>query len=459
MTRILTVVCLLCAAPILLAHTSGTVKKTCPLCASNFEAEMDMSGSQFGVRLDLKPLGPIAVPWRVAVCPKCHFVLFKEDLNETEKNILGAYVRSEKYKKLVSDGHSSYFLLANTIGELNHALLDIAYAYLKASWQVESTSPKRYQIYLEESLRNLRSALKDEGAKGEDERKEASLLAGEILRQLSRFQEAKDHFERLASDPGFGKQPHRTIVRYELDLIRAADSRPAKRPPIVLTREDKMELPEYKMSYALNGISAVTNLFSVFEASIGHINMLPYSLLVMLDPSDKNRNVVNSAWWFNPVDERSQKAAHDWNDFIKCYGEVNDVVSKHDWIMDWRNAGSHRTVQACVFGVRPNTETMLEAMVLPGWKHANMKGIPEYEVNLRRAGQWCATIYFGKGENRAFVATIHGSDGKHWLDKQNLSYHPTQEIPNYIIVDQNGKWFRNGKGRQDSNKDMDSDKK
>jgi len=43
---------------------------------------LDGSGTQFGRRLDLKPLGPTAAPWTVAVCPTDHFVFFKMAASE-----------------------------------------------------------------------------------------------------------------------------------------------------------------------------------------------------------------------------------------------------------------------------------------------------------------------------------------------------------------------------------------
>lgn len=57
------------------ALTIHEADRTCPLCKTEFKAHLAGSGTQFGMRLDLKPLGAIAAPWPVAVCPKCHFVL------------------------------------------------------------------------------------------------------------------------------------------------------------------------------------------------------------------------------------------------------------------------------------------------------------------------------------------------------------------------------------------------
>ena len=65
------------------AATIYEAEKTCPLCTTEFKAHLAGSGTQFGMRLDLKPLGAIAAPWPVAVCPKCHFVLLGDDLSDS----------------------------------------------------------------------------------------------------------------------------------------------------------------------------------------------------------------------------------------------------------------------------------------------------------------------------------------------------------------------------------------
>ena len=74
------IVMLLCAAGVVNAHTSGMVEKTCPLYEKVFKCELDMSGTQFGMRLDLKPLGLTAAPWRIPVCPRWRFVLYDDEI-------------------------------------------------------------------------------------------------------------------------------------------------------------------------------------------------------------------------------------------------------------------------------------------------------------------------------------------------------------------------------------------
>ncbi|MBI5495714.1 MAG: hypothetical protein HY904_11885 [Deltaproteobacteria bacterium] len=91
----------LCFGPLVAtAHTKGVTTQVCPLDKKSFSAELDMSGTTFGKRLDLKPLGPTAAPWRIPVCPRCHVVLFKKEFAEQELAPLSALVATAEYQAL-----------------------------------------------------------------------------------------------------------------------------------------------------------------------------------------------------------------------------------------------------------------------------------------------------------------------------------------------------------------------
>ena len=82
------------------AATEGEIDCTCPLCKTKFKAVVDFSGTSFGKRLDLKPIGAIRSPWRIPVCPKCQFVLFADKFSDDELKVLGEFVASEAYKEI-----------------------------------------------------------------------------------------------------------------------------------------------------------------------------------------------------------------------------------------------------------------------------------------------------------------------------------------------------------------------
>ena len=182
-----------------------------------------MSGTSFGKRLDLRAIGPTASPWSLPVCPKDHFVLFKQKFSPEELADLRSFVNSEPYQTVAAD-HSSYFLLARILEHQKRAPGVVAFAYLQASWQVEG-DPVQYRDYAQRSLKSYREALlvsKDHG----EAWKTAQLLSGELERRLGMFAEAITRFMQLAKQEEFQSGLFKKIVAYQLELTRQRDSSP-----------------------------------------------------------------------------------------------------------------------------------------------------------------------------------------------------------------------------------------
>src|SRR3569832_2643758 len=59
------------------AMTVERVDFVCPLCQKHFHKRMTTSGTSWGQRLDLMPIGNASFPWPQARCPRCSLVLFK----------------------------------------------------------------------------------------------------------------------------------------------------------------------------------------------------------------------------------------------------------------------------------------------------------------------------------------------------------------------------------------------
>ena len=220
-----------------LAMTVFMSDETCPLCKTEFKAELAGSGTQHGMRLDLKPLGPIAAPWPVPVCPKCHFVLFSSELEKTDLAKLNKYVQSKEYQDW-GKIRSSHFLMAKLLSLLGSEEVVLAHVYLKASWQEEG-SDKYLKEDLELSLKHFDAYLKKgppkkkkekNKATDEDEKESsayytAQLLKGELLRQLGRFDEAKVYLQELQKFEQFKGTFFGDIVRYEITLCEQKDSK------------------------------------------------------------------------------------------------------------------------------------------------------------------------------------------------------------------------------------------
>jgi hypothetical protein len=209
------------------AHTMGERSFKCPLDGTTFTAVVDMSGTRFGMRLDLKPIGPIAAPWRIPICPKCHFVVFEEDLPKDQIASLRAFVRSPAYATK-AETETSHYLLALIETHLGRPEDEIGFRYLQASWQVEG-KPQAYREYLGQSLAHYEKYLAGGKASGED-RLTALFLSGELRRLGGELDKAKEVFTRLAALPEFAKPPFKDIIPYELQLIAAKDTTPKPIP-------------------------------------------------------------------------------------------------------------------------------------------------------------------------------------------------------------------------------------
>lgn len=214
------------------AHTIMRKEQVCPLDGTRFTATLDGSGTSFGQHLDMKPFGPTPAPWRLAVCPKDHFVMYQDKFSKDELDTLRPLIQSPAYQTLATD-HTEYFLLGKIFEHLKRPPLQTALVYVKASWQVD-TDPVRYAEYAKEALRHYEVGLaapdpasrEDSAEERASQRKNAELLVGELERRLGRFDAALARFNRLKNSPQLKEPILQAIVAQQLALIAAKDSAP-----------------------------------------------------------------------------------------------------------------------------------------------------------------------------------------------------------------------------------------
>lgn len=193
-----------------------------------------------------------------------------------------------------------------------------------------------------------------------------------------------------------------------------------------------------EMAQNLAGYDKLKKQFNIAEVMLGHINMLPFSLHPTLKA--KSPRLVESSWWFDPVVNNRPK--YDWNQFLRLHNEVEQVAKKHVWMTAWKNTGTGRYIESQILGMKPDTETDTDEFVTPAWRHAGLRGVPRYELLLRRTDKTWICVYLGKDDPRALVVSAdlpRIERRTHPLDSFEISYHPTQEKPEYIIVTPAGK--------------------
>ena len=99
----------------------------------------------------------------------------------------------------------------------------IAYAYLKASWQLED-QPERNRVLLEKSRKWIETYL-EKAPKTDEAWTTAEFLRGELLRRVG-IEEAEADLERLGKMKEFTAEPFPRIIGQELTLIEAKDKSP-----------------------------------------------------------------------------------------------------------------------------------------------------------------------------------------------------------------------------------------
>ena len=172
----------------------------CPIDGTEFEQTIALSGTQFGMRLDMKPLGPTPAPWPIPSCPECRFPLFKDEFTEEEIDRYREFVETRQFREETADS-PPYFALAKVKAYDGESSGEIAYAYLQASWQVEENR-EGYERCLKLALEEYREFFEAERAGVSDEDwLTAGILIAELERQLGNFDGALAQVESLGDEP------------------------------------------------------------------------------------------------------------------------------------------------------------------------------------------------------------------------------------------------------------------
>ena len=204
-----------------LALTFTVREFTCPIDGHVFSQSVSATGTSYGSRLDNKPLGQIVAPWVLPQCPKCRFVLAWKSNDTAVVTKLRPFVLSFAYQNMASNG-PTYECLARLRQTLDAPPLEIADAYLQASWQVEA-SPARCQTFLQAALTNQLAGIKT-FAGADSDRVCLERLCGELERRLGRFDEARARLLKLRMTTTDGEVL--AILDRQLRFIDQQDSAP-----------------------------------------------------------------------------------------------------------------------------------------------------------------------------------------------------------------------------------------
>ncbi len=433
------VVVLVCLAVVAEAHITGVVRLKCPIDGTRFEAQVDLSGTSWGRRLDLKPDGPTPAPWSLPLCPTCRFPQFEEPLSRELRKRVRRYVLSPEYQLLAKD-HPSYFLAAKIYEFLGRDAYAIGEAYLEASWQVEDEDRDRYESY----LRLARDAFLRFEASADPEMAQITtvqLLIGELHRLLGEFERAEAHFESLSRHSAFQDDPLQDLIAYERKLIAARDLGPHDVPPL---RPSAPPGSSLALARSLPGFEKLSERWAIRATEMGPVNGEPPSLFVVLEALAPGEG-VDEVRWYDTLS--AGRPVYDWNDFGELLARAEAAVRRHPWLNDWRQTDPAKRlrIELSGLGVREQRgigSDLFERFVLSAWEDAGLADRPRYEVALSRSlGGECATMYLADTEDGALVVDASPCAGDHWLDRTKVRFHP-RSSPEYLVVLPDGSFER-----------------
>jgi hypothetical protein len=171
---------------------------TYPIGGQKFMATVVMSYSQFGMRLDMRPIGALLAPIPLPVCPDNGFVLFKESFSDAELAVLTPIVLADEYKQ-ARQVHTDYYMAAYLRERTGATDIELANLYLKASWEAENLKRELVDQYRALALAQLDKFLQRQ-EHGSDGWRTAALVAAELERLLGRFEAAQARLNALPVD-------------------------------------------------------------------------------------------------------------------------------------------------------------------------------------------------------------------------------------------------------------------
>lgn len=211
------------------ARTDEEVEYTCPIDGRKFKWMTPMSGTVFGIRLDSRPIGAIAVPEPYPVCPDNGFVLYRSQQEFDADYVAKArsLVASVEYRR-VRDSETPHFLAAYIAEQLGEDRVRIAGLLIEAAWDAEDHRPEKHAGYLRATAAKVRAW--QASAAHDNSWTYRQILIAEILRQAGDFDDARaalseattDRIERLVAAHGHYQQKIAELRR----RIDARDRKP-----------------------------------------------------------------------------------------------------------------------------------------------------------------------------------------------------------------------------------------
>lgn len=210
--------------PLAAATTVFPVKLTCPVGGEVFEGLEIGSTSQFGMRLDLRPVGP-AAKLPLNSCPSNGFVMYQDDWTPAQLEVLGRLVASPAFLALRGAGPWRRALaMEEALAEDPGGLADVT---VRAAWEAEDAGDlPAHAALLELAVARVEAAAGGQ-ASTSPEWWTLKLLAAELRRQRGDAAGCLAALDALPVETLAKDRPEREAITQMRGLARLGDTLPA----------------------------------------------------------------------------------------------------------------------------------------------------------------------------------------------------------------------------------------
>lgn len=165
----------------------------CPLGGSNAKGYKILGAYQSGVGLDGRRYGNHVQPNPPPECPDNGFLVYKKNFSESEKIQLRKYIFSEEYQSMWKNNAPAFYRLAKIYEYEGSPLIDHYYHYLIATWEVDTSSVKKYHYYALEAIEAFKKTIDtmQSNLLSETEFVEVHYLLAELYRRIGDFKNAR----------------------------------------------------------------------------------------------------------------------------------------------------------------------------------------------------------------------------------------------------------------------------
>lgn len=216
-----------------------------------------------------------------------------------------------------------------------------------------------------------------------------------------------------------------------------------------------------QLATQLEGFELTERFDEIDYRHIGYHDQLKRLWILM--KRDRNQSTVDSVQWANPISD--QEPVFSWVDLFAVLDKIESVAARHTWLRDWKKSLHSRRISLRVVGDTPydplvakksgDSKVDLEREIGTVWRHSGMQRLPICELVLFEGHAFVGTVYLSDSDSALITSygnrysqrprqDSSGEEGEtHWLDQFSISYHKSQNVPEYIMVKANGAWWLN----------------